>query len=399
VGEFSKRVSLREALKLGLVVLGAALSFGVALSVTGPMALPVLHSISSDPQPLLRQAERAIGAQAELDQEGYAPIVRLIDRAPLAAEPFAILGLAASRTADLARAERLLTEARRRNPRSKLARLGLMGIYYRTERVFLGSREVVVLSRLDRDARNLLVFELARLASDPRNIDAMVRALGEDPILDDVLLYMAQGGSNPDLIMRLAAGQPASTTGDFRPWQGMLIRTLADSGQAKQAYALWRRFARLPEGQPPLIYDPDFKGLPGAPPFNWDLLQGGAGTAQPTTNGLEVQYYGRANATLARQLLMLPPGAYRFSVHAEGDASGEGGKLAWRLYCQRTETNLFDLPLEDLNYPGDDIATEFSVPTNCPEQWLQLEGRIAEFPESQQALMSNLRLSRSTQGR
>lgn len=162
---------------------------------------------------------------------------------------------------------------------------------------------------------------------------------------------------------------------------------LVKSGDYDRAYRTWARFAGLP-GQPgPKLFNPDFARSSAPPPFNWQLLNGAAGVAEPAVGGgLNVLYYGREEAVLASQLLLLKPGHHRliFSTQGAGPALGQ---LSWALVC-----------LPGANRIGNEAlaagAATFSIPVSkCSAQELQLRGEPTDAPMTMSVRLSNLRLT------
>jgi hypothetical protein len=131
---------------------------------------------------------------------------------------------------------------------------------------------------------------------------------------------------------------------------------------------------------PPAIFNEGFEPSAAPPPFNWRFLSNDAGIAQPEKGSLRVLFYGRDNAILATQLLLLGPGRYRLSVPITS-TSGPDGALSWTVTCLRGRSPIFTLPL-----PGEASAKsvdgQFDVPANCPAQRLSLQGAIEESPST-----------------
>lgn len=373
---------------------------------SAPRALPWLEAsqaINGDsPTRVFRDAGREmLDRRGTLEEGTYERLRETLLREPLAPDPLMYLGLRALGAGDLKRGEQLLLAARARNPRHRLTRVSLVSLYLQTRRPFEAGQEIAVLTRLEPRARQILVPELARLATNPANVPAFVEAIGDDPFMDDLLLYLAEKNASPELLLRLGSRLPPLPNGQFRAWQTAMVRSMVDAGRVQQAYGLWRRFAQVPEGAAPLIYDARFEGLPGGPPFNWDLSPSQHGAAERASGGgLDVRYFGRANATLASQMLMLRPGRYRLSLRVEGNAKGEGAKMVWRVVCRQGNNALAELPVEDVTYTAKELAAAVAVPASgCSEQWLRLEGRAAEFPTMQSARFSELNLQPAGAGR
>jgi hypothetical protein len=255
---------------------------------------------------------------------------------------------------------------------------------------------MTVLGKLIPDAGDVLIAELGRLAQAPATGPAMERALRKSPApLDSLLEYLAGANADPDLILRLSRNLPARTPAkDRAAWQTKLIALLVARGDVDRAYQLWRTFsaARAPERKAGL-YDSGLQGLPGFAPFNWYYPTTGAGVAERSRSGLEVEFYGRDDADLAGQLLMLPPGRYRFAFVAEGAADGESSKISWKVECLQSKLLLGELVLRKIDYSPRRMAGEFTIPPQgCSAQWLKLAGTATEFTKPQNATIRNIQL-------
>jgi hypothetical protein len=318
-------------------------------------------------------------------------------KAPLAEEPFLLAAVDALAKKDRARGEQLLLAARRRDPRSDMTRLLLLDGYLRSNRIIEATDEMSALTGIAPRAGGLLVGELARLAQEPATRSGLEKALRKNPGFRDRLLeHLANNNAEPDLILRIASNVPAARGAGPAPWQGRLVTSLADRGQIQRAYQLWRTFFAPKAAEKKVgVYDGSFQGLPGSGPFSWSFPASPAGMAERTpSRTLQVDYYGRDNAELANQLLMLPPGPHRISIRVEGDAEGEGSKLSWRIECQPSKAQLADVVLRKLTYAPRVVAANFTVPASgCSAQWLRLIGTAGEFPKGQNATISAVQIA------
>lgn len=317
--------------------------------------------------------------------------------APLADQPFFLAAVDALAQNDRNRAERLLIAARQRDPRSSFARLLLLDSYLRRNKITEATEEMSGLVALAPRAADLLVGELARLAQTPETAAALERALRKDPRFRDRLLeHLANKNADPELILRLANRvPPAAGPKGPAPWQGKLVTSLAERGQLNRAYELWRTFSA--PGAPAKksgIYDPQFQGLPGGAPFGWHFPASPAGIAERSpARTLQIGYYGRDQAELAAQLLLLSPGAYLLTVRADGDAEGEGSKLSWKVQCQGSNAEIADLVMRNLTYTPKVLRAKFTVPgSGCAAQWLRLAGTAGEFAKAQNATVSAVQI-------
>jgi hypothetical protein len=323
-------------------------------------------------------------------------------QAPLADEPFFLAGLNALVGHDDVRAERLLQEARRRNPRLRMARLLLLDRYLREGRTQEAGVEMAALSRLIADADNVLTPALARMVQDPATSVAMVPMVAHQPRLQgEVLDQLAVDGADPDLILRIASAE-GRRAGPDGPWRRGLLENLVAKEQLPRALNLWQLFSGLPASDGPKgLYDGRFAGLPGPPPFNWNLATGAAGSPLGTAGvaerirngGLQVEYYGRQDGDLASQLMMLRPGLYRLGFTADGDAKGDGSRLVWSVSCQSGNNQLLQLPVAGVASAVKRFAGAFRVPPGCPAQWLRLRGVAGDVASDQNLTIHSLSIA------
>jgi len=340
-------------------------------------------------------------ARAEFDirQGRVSPAARqdaidALRRSALAEDPFLLAGVQSIADGNPKRGEALLEEARRRNPRSRLTRLLLLDRYLRAGRVDLAGGEMTALIQLVPAAGTVLAPGLAGMARDPKLAEGTATMLARSPQMRDaVLVQLASTNADPDLILRIAArGTPSPPGAD---WQRILSARLVAQGEVVKAYGLWKRFAGASapaEGKG--LYDPRFQGLPGGPPFGWDLAAGGEAAAERAPGGsLQVDYYGRTPVQLARQLTMLKPGAYRLQMRVEGDAKGEGSRLTWNVTCLASKASLLQIPLVGIDSSPRGLGGSFTVPASgCAAQYVSLDGSPGDVPAEQTVTIGALEL-------
>lgn len=317
--------------------------------------------------------------------------------APLAEEPFFLGALAALVRGDEAKAGPLLIEAKKRNPRSRVTRILLLDRHLRAGRVKQAATEVSGITRLMPATRNVLVPELARFAVDPRTRNALADILRADPELKRTLLeHLASSGVEPETVLRLAGDEAGPAPNEQTPaWQQQLLASLVQKGEVAQARTLWSRFAGVQSEA--AVYDGRFERKPGPPPFNWQFSSSAAGVAEPTgSQSLQVEYYGRADAELASQMLTLSPGRYRLDFEAAGDASERGSSVSWRIDCHPSQIGLAAVPVAKLSSAPRTIGVGFVVPpSGCAGQRLRLIGTPAEFPTTHSITISNVQVRKA----
>jgi hypothetical protein len=211
--------------------------------------------------------------------ETYDRVLTAFPKEPLAPDPFFLAALAKLAGKNPTEARPLIEEARRRNPRSRVARLIYLDQVLRAGRVEEAASEIAVISRLVPEASRLVVPELARYAADPKTAPALIRALEPDPDLRNAVLAHLAGKGEIEAAMRLAeSGAGSSDGGDAPQWQNVLLQNLVEKGEIGRARSLWARFAGLGAGAPGYgIYDGQFRRAPGPAPFNWRFSESGAG--------------------------------------------------------------------------------------------------------------------------
>lgn len=375
-----------------LLMLAAAVG-RLAVITFLPRAVPAAANWGAiDPDFVFRETERRlVERRGALDDADYARVEAAARLDPIADEPFFFFGLRAVLAGKLADAELLLIEARNRNPRNKLARLALLSLYLRTNRVTQAAPELAAFSRLESRAGRFLVPELLPLARTPESRATLVAAIGDQPLMAELLEQLVRDGADPPTILSLAGRQPAPSDGNLARWQSDLIDRLVEQGEIRSARALWARF--VGEDPASLIYDLDFRGLKGPPPFNWSLAGNDVGVAERARGGgLDIEYFGRRSAPLAEQLLLLPPGPYRLEFRAEGDADAQGSRLVARISCRGRTATLGEILIRGLTYTPRTASLDFTVPSGCDAQELGFYGQAGEFPNSQRAKITGLSL-------
>jgi len=340
-----------------------------------------LRLVPSGPAALASTAMAGIGeAAAQGADPGEATARQLRSVAvsdPLRTEPFLVEAALAERAGAYDRAKQLLVEARSRDPRSAAARYLYADTAVRQGKVVEGLREMAVLSRLVPGASIQLVPALAQFAHTPGSHDKLAGILAQNPQLRNPLLVaLAANPDNADLIVALAGPPSANPSLDTRAWQVRLLLGLVARADYQRAYDLWRHFALLPAGAQPLLFNGSFRDVGAPPPFNWAFSASPAGVAEPGAHRLRVLFYGREDAVLATQLLILPPGSYRFEAPISGDIVA--GSLSWTLSCVGAKAPLMDIRLGGSTPP----SGTFTVPASgCQAQGLQLNGHLEESPE------------------
>lgn len=338
---------------LALTIIGLAiLWFAIRAMVLGLLEREY-PALGAGMQPASPVSQAIIALNRAAARDGIAdPLARTfmesaLRRAPLLADPFIVAGLDASAHDDLVRAERLMEEARRRDPRSVIPRYWLFDNYLREGKYAQGIAEAQPLIRLQPAAAPATVAILTALLDVPAARPALRSALRARPSWRRN--FFEQAAASPRL-RRQAASLLLATTPAGATWAGReqlaVMRELVRAGELDDAYALWLR--TLPLSQRPSapgLYDGGFNGRPGGPPFGWRLPEAKRGVVQiteagdaPSGSGLAIRADGDRNVVLAEQLVLLPPGALRlgFATRTIEDAPPSDAGLQVELRCSAT---------------------------------------------------------------
>jgi len=298
--------------------------------------------------------------------------------APLDGAALRVLGVEAQRAGDLEGAATLMAASDRVTQRDSTAQLWLLDQAIRRGEYDLAYAKAEVVLR-GAPAAGPQVFPVMRMGlADPRALPPLVKRLVRRPEWREAFLRdVAANAEDLGVASRLHAALSSSPAPPTEAETASFIKRLVASGDYPGAYALWRRLATSPAGAG--VYAGDFRPRPGPVPFNWSLAQTGdavaeLGEAPRGGPALHAEFATGANADLATQLLMLPPGAYRLQGAAWLGQAGRPGRLAWSVACAGQKTLLGEARQgEGPPQEWRDFDMRFVVPpTGCGAQWLRL---------------------------
>lgn len=365
-----------------------------AIVETGREWTPVAMAVWPNHPDMIRAAAMTgVGEAAARGADPGRPtlerVARLAKARPLATEPFLVHGAIEVAAGRHDRAERLLTTAVRRDPRSTAGRYLRADLYLRRGDILPGIEEMALLGRFLPGASDQLAPALAQYAATPGAMPKVKAVLAAYPEIRPALLNrLAANPDNREIIMALAtpprAGQP------LEQWQRSMIDSLIERGQYRRAHATWQKFVGARSGG--LLFNPAFAESNAPPPFNWQLTSSSGGVAEARDGQLQLLYYGRDDMVLARQLLMLPAGRFRLAMQGNGSVPDPRG-LRWTVQCLPSRDVVMDLPVLGRG----ETAGEFSVPASgCEAQSLELFGQGQEFPQQSNVRLAQLQLTRAS---
>jgi hypothetical protein len=209
---------------------------------------------------------------------------------------------------------------------------------------------------------------------------------------------LAQHAADPAVAARVFEALAQTSAPPTDEESGYIVGRFVAQGDFTGALAIWSRL--LPAGAEPatgIIYSGDFRPRPGAPPFNWQLIQSDGATAEIITAAdgapaLHVVTPAAKNEAAAAQLLTLRPGAYRLSGAALIEPGPTGDQFSWRVTCVGAAGGA----AADVRQGSDasgwrPFTVDFQVADQgCNAQWLILEGLAHEGFQSAEAWYRDL---------
>jgi hypothetical protein len=293
-----------------------------------------------------------------------------LSSAPLNSDTFAALAAASMANQNRASTPReiaLLSEAIRRNPRSRSARILMIRAQAVRGDVKQAFAQLAVLARLNPDIAERLMDALTSRIGTVRQVDQAMEALkGNDILYQPFINRMIGKSKSRDVVLRLTALVPAHIKArpDIR---SSLVRLLVETGEVSVAKSIW--LLGVDGSRDQLLYSPDFGDRRSRPPFNWELLVGPTGAAERIERGgIAVTYYDRSSGSLATQLLTLRAGMYQVRVDYEV-IDGDAENVRVRIMCSPSGTVLAEVPLARTKPGVITLSVPFAVPSSgCSAQ-------------------------------
>lgn len=353
-----------------------AITLGAAMVEADRRPALALAWRREDGPALARTAEQRLAASP---RKADALARRALARAPLETGAVRVIGLAAARLGDARQVDAAMAISATRSRRDVPTNLWRFGAALQRADYGEAALDADLLMRVG--DRHAVVFPALAIAlGDPRAAEPLAARLARTPwrgwFLEDLGVRAVDPGPALRLLIALTSAGAPPTAAEAAPY----LNRLVSAGLPRRAYLAWASL--LPRGAISALgdlYDGDFQGLPGGPPFNWRLTDGpeGSATLEPRhPRGLQ-SLHGRTEAAepvqLAVQMLVLGPGAYRLSGEYAAD-DAEPATVEWTLACaDRSASQLASTALApDERWRAFSIA--FLVPrSGCEAQWLTLE--------------------------
>jgi hypothetical protein len=345
VGRYVPDVRVRIALLAAALVLAWIVARGTvqsALQSSAPQAAAAFWPANGESLAALARA-RLSDNSGEIDEPTRKLYREALDRSPALASPIMLAALDADQSGDAQRAERLMNQAKTRDPRSTITRFWLLDRYLQTGRYAQAFDEVGPALRLRRQSMTVVMTILATLANEPAAQAALAKKLATAPYWRTAFFQAASQETEPDVLLSLlAASRKGTTDKNTQAEQRSVFLSLINADDGLRAYRAWKdmlptRYRRRADG----VYDSNFAGWPGAQPFNWIVEDSEIGISRmaPASDlaqgsALDVRYFGSTAGLLAEQYLHVEPGNYRLTASARQRSQGAtGGRLNLQIRC------------------------------------------------------------------
>jgi hypothetical protein len=297
--------------------------------------------------------------------------------APLDADSYYALAVAAEQAGDDERARQLMDQTLEVAPRMRAARLWLM----RQAALAGDAPEVIaqarIVARLSPRAVPEVSEVLAQLAATPQHRALIAERFANEPMIIATAGQAAAQGLSAEAVMELLA----RTDLDRMPKgvesaQAMVAQALLAEQRPADARRAWLRIGGHSDAG--LVFDGSFAGLAGAPPFGWRLHSGASvetaiepGAGPDEAGALRAETFSSLAVDVAEQSLALPAGRYRLRfAAASDDAAPVRQSFVWTVDCA-PRRRLAEIPLAAAPEWSQQTGS-FVVPAGCPLQVLRL---------------------------
>ena len=307
-----------------------------------PDKSPLAAQGSANIQPLA-DAFAAIDSNRSVDlAELRAQTIAALMRAPLNARALRILGQIDATSNDNAGAAKLMAESARLSLHQSIAVYWLM-----RKSAQDGDYEAAIayaddLLRTNPELARYAVPVLAHFADDKKSAAAVEEVLNTNPPWRDLFFRLlpesvADARTPLKLLVALKSSPTPPVGEDISRYLDLLIA----HKYYDLAYYTWLQFIPLQElREAGLLFNGSFELAPSGMPFDWSIKQGSGVTIDivprpdaPNQHALSVDFlYGRVDFHSVYELVVLPPGMYRFAVRYSGKIVGPRG-MKWRVVC------------------------------------------------------------------
>jgi hypothetical protein len=362
---------------IGLV--GAWLALALAISGVTRIKAPqsALAFMPSESAALASQADQLFFANPKAPQLAVSHFaLKALEAQAINAKALRILGYAADARGDGVQAERYVRMAARLSRRELGAQLWLIEASARNGSVAdtLAHYDIALRTKPD---THVILFP--RLLSSIENTEIRMALKpyirGENGWPASFLNFANSNSQNlPSLVDLIVETGGLVDLDSARSQELSLLSRLVDESYFNEAL---RVYLQMPGARPTRLTSAAFEasdrdGRFGA--MGWQLVDdpdagsGFSGTAGKRQTSLSLFANSATTRPVASKLLYLKPGNYLFSSRLSNLDRGDGGFLRWQLRCPAIPA----APVWTIDSINASIRASFSIPGNCPVQFLDL---------------------------
>lgn len=304
---------------------------------------------------------------------------------PVNAQAFEILGRLADAEGDDAAAAKFMGAAEQLSLHRSFATFWLLRKSMRARDYASAVRDADALLRLDTQSYRYVVPFLAQIIQSKDGAALVEKALAADPPWRSdfiaTLPYNVTDARVPlNLLMALRADAKPPKMSDIVPYLDFLVAHKLYAF----AYYTWLQFLSPAElHHVGYLFNGSFSNAPSGAPFDWKIQQG-AGVIvdivpRPEEAGqqaLMIDFeFGRVEYRSVAELVVLPPGTYRFNGEYQGNLVGPRG-LKWRVTCADSDAAPAGESemIAGATQGWKSVAFAFTIPAkNCSAQYVRLD--------------------------
>jgi hypothetical protein len=378
------RAYVRVLVVLALAAVAFWVSTGITLSMVAGQRQPELIMRWWPPS---ASARAALAAQILQERPSRARLARARDLAiaALNREPVNViasrtLGLTAALSGNDALAHRLFTYSESLSRRDVPTQLWLLEDRVQHNDVAGALLHYDRALRVSEGVRDLLLPVLAQASADPAIAPQLARLVTTRPSWWPYYLdHLLRESNSPRAVAQVIATMRLNPNDEIEgAWLGRALDRLVVLGAYQPAYAIYRNAVRRPD-EGALIRNGDFEASDKLPTFEWALVdEPGLGAVREPREGaagggaLSVVSSSGRSGEVARQLILLRPGAYRLAVKAGEVPQDAGSRPALSVICSGAQPQgLTQIRLQPAGTAGNPNIQRFVVPASgCPAQWI-----------------------------
>lgn len=302
--------------------------------------------------------------------------LKALEAQAINAKALRILGYVADARGDSVQADRYVRMTARLSRREPGAQLWLIEATARNGDVAQTLVHYDIALRTKPDTQTILFPRLLSAIEDPEIRTALKPYIRAENDWAAGFLFFANSNSKalPALVdLIVETGGLADTESAKSQELGLVSRLIAESffNEARRLYL------QMPGARPARLTNASFEASDRDArfgPIGWQLIDdpdaGGGFTGKAGKRQTSLAIFANSATTrpVASKLLYLKPGSHIFTVRLSSLDRGDGGFLRWQLRCPAIPA----APVWAIDSINASLRASFSIPANCPVQFLDL---------------------------